>query len=270
VERVNREIKAVMSAIMMDARLAEDEWVYVLPNVNSVLNHSPTAVLGGLSPVTVMTGLRASSQLDVVFRRPLAEIVSMGVSTMTAVTAHVERMRDVIYHRHELVAAVPHRRHQSRPGEQEVDFAEGDYVLVASVTRRDKTRPVWQGPARVVAVVHDRVYTVEDLVTSSRKDIHAQYLKRYADKDLVVTPQLLAFTAFNGRGNVIENIIGHREHLGQWELQIHWESESVEEASWEPLQRVFQDAAATVRRYVRLVADSEEKQRLLAVLSALV
>ena len=115
----------------------------------------------------------------------------------------------------------------------------------------------------------DRVFTVEDLITSVHKEVHAQFLKRYADRDLVVTPQLLSYTAFNSRGNVIENIIDHRLIQGHWHLLIHWESEDIEEATWEPLSGIWRDAAATVRRYVRLVPASADKQRLSAALAGL-
>jgi transposase InsO family protein len=267
VERVNREIKQLMAAIMMDAQLPEDDWYYVLPNVNFLLNHTPTAVLGGLSPVTVMTGLQQSSQLEVVFQ-PSVGLTSFSSASLPSILAHVERMRDVIYQRHLSLISLPGRSQRVLSGEQEVDFAVGDYVLLANTTRRDKTRPTWTGPARVVSASSlDRVFTVEDLITSAHKDVHARYLKRYADSDLVITPQLLSYTAFNSRGNVIENIIDHRLVLGQWQLLIHWESEEIEEATWEPLSNIWRDAAATVRRYVRLVPASADKQRLSAVLA---
>jgi hypothetical protein len=267
VERVNREIKQLMTAIMMDAQLPEDEWWYILPNVNFLLNHTPTGVLGGLAPVTVMTGLQQSSQLEVVFQ-PAAGLVSFSSASLPAIRAHVEHMRSVIYDRHAFILALPGRAQRVLSGQQEVDFAVGDYVLVANTTRRDKTRSTWTGPARVVATSSaDCVFTVEDLITSAHRDVHARFLKRYADSDLVITPQLLSYTAFNSRGNVIENIIDHRLIQGQWHLLIHWESEDMEDATWEPLIGIWRDAAATVRRYVRLVPAQADKQRLSAALA---
>jgi transposase InsO family protein len=269
VERVNRELKQLMAAIMMDAQLPEDDWWYVLPNVNFLLNHTPTAVLGGLAPVTVMTGLQHSSQLELVFQ-PAVGLVSFSSAALPSILAHVERMRGVISERHLSLLSLPGRSQRVLSGEQEVDFAVGDYVLLANTTRRDKTRPTWTGPARVVAASSsDRVFTVEDLITSVHKEVHAQFLKRYADRDLVVTPQLLSYTAFNSRGNVIENIIDHRLIQGHWHLLIHWESEDIKEATWEPLSGIWRDAAATVRRYVRLVPASADKQRLSAALAGL-
>ena len=145
-------------------------------------------------------------------------------------------------------------------------------MLVANTTRRDKTRSTWTGPARVVAKSSaDCVFTVEDLITSAHRDVHARFLKRYADSDLVITPHwqlpVLSYTAFNSRGNVIENIIDHRLIQGQWHLLIHWESEDMEDATWEPLIGIWRDAAATVRRYVRLVPAQADKQRLSAALA---
>ena len=89
----------------------------------------------------------------------------------------------------------------------------------------------------MVDTVSPYVYTVEDLISTARTDVHASFIKRYADADLTVTPQLLASVAHSGRGYAIDSIIAHKLHPAQ--LLVRWEG--FVDPTWEPLHTVFSD-----------------------------
>ena len=59
----------------------------------------------------------------------------------------------------------------------------GDYVLMSSQldAGRPKLQVVWKGPCRVVRVVNDWLFEVENLVTNQVSAAHASRLKFYAD-----------------------------------------------------------------------------------------
>ena len=269
VERVNKEIKAIMASLLLQNRMIDDDWPLLVPVIEMVLNHTPHGALGGQCPVTVFTGLPACTPIHLTYRDG-DKVLRKLSATPEQVVEHVNRMRGVIDERNEHTDAVRPRPHPRRSGEQAVDFTEGDYCLLSTVTRpRDKTRPVWQGPVKIVADGGRYNFTVEDLVTGKRQQAHAQHLKRYADADLHVTPQLRDYAAFNGAGNVIENILSHRRIGDRVELLIHWEYETPEEATWEPMDVVVQTAAATVKRYVKSIQDASEKARLQALVDQL-
>ncbi len=88
----------------------------------------------------------------------------------------------------------------------------------------------------MVDTVSPYVYTVEDLISTARTDVHASFIKRYADADLTVTPQLL----------------------------VRWEG--FVDPTWEPLHTVFSDTPVSVRRYARTVMDLAQRAALLALL----
>jgi uncharacterized protein (DUF2252 family) len=67
-----------------------------------------------------------------------------------------------------------------------------DYVLVAEYRKSgtSKLQVKWMGPRRVVSVVADYVFVVENLLTKELKAAHATRLRLYKDKELHVTAEL--------------------------------------------------------------------------------
>jgi hypothetical protein len=260
-ERVCKELRGVLSAVLFEAKLPDSDWPFVLPVVNSIINQSPSTAIAGYSPIEVFTGLPPTPPLTVIYGHPASVLIPLdGVAL--PVQQHVELLRSVLHDRHLRVIAQQPRRHGRQAGEKPVNFGEGSYVLIARTTRVDKTRPKWEDPARVVAVSDhsDLVFSVQNLATGAVRSVHARHLKLYADKDLLVTQQLLDYAAYNGTGSVIETVLGHRHSdVDGFELLIKWELESVDRATWEPLNVIYAQAPLVFRRYVRLVQDRVQR-----------
>jgi hypothetical protein len=156
-----------------------------------------------------------------------------------------------------------------------VDFTVGDFVLLSSLAtteKVDKLRPRWLGPYVVVAAVSDLVFKVQSLTSGEAKEVHAQHLRLYHDRSLVVTEQLRAFEAHAGTGEVIDAIVDHYVVDGvpeDTQLQVKWLSTGDGEGSWEPLDRIYRDAPALVNAYVKRVQDVVVRQRLVEQLATL-
>jgi hypothetical protein len=266
IERINKEIKAVMAAMLFDAKLDESEWPYVLPCVQAVLNQTPTSVLAGFCPIEAFVGSLPTPPLEVVLSRTPRGVHGVNIQSPD-VADSVARLRAVLYERHVLIKAQSPRRQRVLPGEREPDFGAGDFVLVSRTVRSDKTRPQFEGPFRVIDVQDSGVvFEVENLCTGARREVHARHLKKYADSSLTVTQQLLDFIAFNGTGSVIETILQHRDGGdGQLDLQVQWEHEDAVRATWEPMASIYRQAPVAVRRYERLIQDPVVKARFNAV-----
>jgi hypothetical protein len=87
-------------------------------------------------------------------------------------------------------------------------------------------------------------------------------MKRFADKDLFMSPELLAYVADNDKGYEIDRILRHRHRDGEWQLFIQWKGLDESESSWERMVMVAGTALAAVRGYVRLVQSDTERKLL--------
>lgn len=264
VERVHREVWTALRAMCAESRLDHGCWPSLLPIAAAVINHSPCSVLDGLAPVTVHCGLPAINPVAVAFLPTARELRPVDITSVNF-RAHVTQLQEQLSGYRQRVLDTPARSRARQPGERPVDFEVGCYVVVAlrgDKQRRDKLAVRWRGPARVVGFVGPLVAKVQDLVTGDVSEVHCQHLKRYADKDLVVSKQLVAFAAHSGSGFVVRAFLDHRLSPTA-ELLVSWEGFSAEEDSWEPMSVMLADVPAAVRQYARTVQDRKRRQELL-------
>ena len=269
VERVNLELRVSLSSICSCTGLASSKWPDVLPLVNAILNSAPSSALGGHSPMEVFLGRKPTSPLDVVFS-PGTPVTFVAPSA-EVIENHVSRLRTELSELTSAVIGLRPRPVPMRSGETPMDFDIGDFVLVARSRKRasDKAAPIWNGPALVVKAVNDRTFTIRDLSSGLERDVHAEYLKRYADKSLTVTPQLRKFAAEASVYLEVHEIAGHRQRGGQWELKVLWKGFDLEDSTWERLESLFSDVPETVQAYVRAVQDELERASMTTAMEAL-
>ncbi|KAE8962456.1 hypothetical protein PR001_g29701 [Phytophthora rubi] len=159
VERVNRDILQVLKALALEFKVSVHDWPYLLPLVQSSVNHSPVPSLANRAPIELFTGLPCPSALDTVFfpgekgRGRVATLDQLRPST----EQQLDKLRADIRNMHKYVKAERERqaqRYRARPHyEQRVDFSVGDYVLRSRVDEKlhaNKLRVMWVGPYRVV------------------------------------------------------------------------------------------------------------------------
>jgi hypothetical protein len=63
VERVNRDILQVIRTMILEYKIAYADWVYLVPMVQSSLNHTPVPSLGNKAPIELLTGLPCPTPL---------------------------------------------------------------------------------------------------------------------------------------------------------------------------------------------------------------
>ena len=268
VERLNREVRTTLGTLTSEAKLPPEAWPLILPAVNSVLNSSPSSSLGGLSPMEVFTGRTPTSPLDVVFT-PDAVGVATAPTSIGEMITKTKALADELERRVGIVRDHAPRPRPLRPGQTNIDFDVGDFVLTARGAKRkaDKTAPIWEGPALITRAVNERTFAVKNLLTGVTREMHADHIKRYADKHLHVTTQLKEFIAASAVCTQARLIDGHRLRKGKWELKILWEGFDDEEFSWEPLSVMMEDIPAMVSTYIKTVQDSKTQHSLQQSLS---
>jgi transposase InsO family protein len=268
VERVGRSLREILSALTSEMRRSPESWPELIPLVNYVVNQSPSEALGGRAPLTAFTGRIPTSPLDVVFSSTTVSVDTCPLS-VAQLTAKIAALETSLSENIEAIRSRQVRDHPTRPGDTPVDFGVGDYVLVARHGRntRDKTAPIWNGPALVIEAENDRSFLVKDLLSGKSRVIHANFLKRYADKSLTVTPQLVKFIAASAVETRVRAITQHRKVGQRWELCVLWEGFDDDEFTWQELRALAEDVPELVKRYVKTIQDPPVRIELLAKLA---
>ena len=115
------------------------------------------------------------------------------------------------------------------------DIEIGDYVLELAKGRRHKLQLKWLGLRRIVDTVNDYVFVVENMVTMERTVALAARLKRYADRDLLMTPDLPDQIICKEKELCVESLVGWRTTASGLQHRVRWLGFEPADATWEQL-----------------------------------
>ncbi|KAG3098432.1 hypothetical protein PI125_g15327 [Phytophthora idaei] len=226
-----REMLRRCRALLSEWRLQPGEWPRVVKIVQLVLNNTPSPSLGGLAPITAMTGLPAMKHSDTIFVPGPIETATLD-TIQTTQRQNVKRVQQalVVMRRrmsqvNNAVRATGRQAHNKKKGTTMAQFDIGDFVLYADVWQhtRGKLRVKWCGPAQVVSTVSNWMFEIENLVTGQRKEAHSIRLKFYADNSLDVNEDLLQHIAHNSEGHVVDFLLKARYNkiAKRHEIKVH-------------------------------------------------
>lgn len=261
VERVNRDIREILSAMMLDARAADEDWPQFLPAVCHAINSSPSSRLNGYSPYQAFLGRQSVTPLDVVFIRDPPRLAPLNsLRTQRAIEEFARTLDNI----HADITSHPRRPAPAASNAVAVDFGIGDYVLIArrvtdKTRSKDKTRPIWHGPALVTRKVNERVFLVKDLITDREQEVHANFLKLYADRSLRWNRYVRHSAAHGSRGFVPLRIIEWKMIGTDPHVHVEWEDEA---PTWEPWRRFRTDAPRLARAFLN-AQPPQVRQKLL-------
>jgi len=266
VERINREIKALLSAIALDRDLTYDQWPLLIPIVAAHLNNTPSSALHGYAPITLFMGRQPRLPVPLLLAAQTDEFISVPLDK-PALDKRIRLLSDCLSTLRDELLSHPQEQHRARPGELPVDFDVGDLVLTArpEATRKDKVAPTWQGPARVIEKVNDRSFLVRNLASKVERTMHAQHLKRYVQGDHTDIAALENIAARGGTGYLVDKILAHRwTPEGHCEFLVRWQGfeDDAGDQTWEPLVTLASDVPAVVRNYATAVQDTVQRDRL--------
>ena len=81
---------------------------------------------------------------------------------------------------------------------------------------------------------------------------HASRLKRYADRDLPMTPDLHDQIAYDEKGLCVESLVGWRTTAAGIQLRVRWLGFEPADATWEPLELLFKDIPEMIQDFAAL------------------
>ncbi|KAF0731194.1 hypothetical protein Ae201684_011457 [Aphanomyces euteiches] len=236
VEVVNRLILRVVKTLTSELKLRSTDWHLVLALVQGALNHMPSDRLNGVAPVTAFTGLPATT--------PLSAFVNPITKEVTDIDC-MEELQEAMNQLHrDLASTSAKKRRQARERQakkkavQLQTFSVGDFVLVAHVTRHaNKLTLHWRGPSKIVRVVTDY---------------------RTGGRD--VSEDLADHIAFGNEGFHVARLGSVRVENGEYQALVYWLGLDEDEASWEPVQSLYEDIPVVFRRWVNQSQDEEVKK----------
>lgn len=260
VERVNREVLAVLRSLISENQMAWEEWPRLVPAVLHALNSTPTRHNGGHSAIEVATGRVPLHALDstALLRVKRQKTGVEAVKYAPDFSQHLERLQQALATIHKGVDAgrardlAANKRAAEKNGvRMHAGFDVGDFVLVANV-QPNKLQVRWAGPMRVTAVLNDWSFEVEDLVHRRRTVRHGTMIKKYRDQSLQVTTELRMQLAHDDSAWFqVEKILAWRRLPGkQVEAKVRWVSFGEEADSWEPLEQLSADVPVLVREFL--------------------
>lgn len=244
VERINRDLRALLRILIMEFKIEEGDWPNLIPLVQSGLNHAPVASLGGHSPSHVFTALPMSDAFTAVFDSETEQFSSTAITAaelseyLVTLMGRLERITT------DVIEAKGKDRARNRRDIMELSKYElGDYVLYSQVDRKahlPKLQCTWIGPLKIVDTKSDHVYVLEHLVTMKRFDAHVSRMDFYSDDKLNVTSDLKDYVS-SQTDLVIEQIVSLTWNLEKkrYDFKVKWSGLADVENSFEPFIEFF-------------------------------
>ena len=149
------------------------------------LRSTPFQVMMGGAPPTAMSVLASAGEAG-------WNVDRLDEESVRGMVAELVQTQEELHQ--EVLQRVAMERQRSRAIASESagvleEFQVGDYVLVARPRKVPKLVITWTGPWRVVEK-GKHVYTVVDVVTNQRVQVHVVRMRPYADASLTVTEEL--------------------------------------------------------------------------------
>ena len=275
VERVNRDIKRLLQVLRSEFRVEEKDWDRLIPLIQYVLNTQKYRSLGNMAPMQVISTIEPRDPLTFVLRRrSRMEESLVDRVDVDEVREYFDSLQGALVGMHKRVKEIRLRRHlqnvRAQGDVQLPKLAIGDFVLVArSVkSRNPKLNVKWVGPYVVVDTESPYIMVVQKVggTRETRKKVHVRRIKRYADRLLNVTEELVEQLHFDQEKFPVETFVDWRRDVNhELEVRVRWRGYDAGWDTWEPLVRMLEDVPSITRRYMHEHVEEDPMFRQLLV-----
>ncbi|KAF0774600.1 hypothetical protein AaE_001700 [Aphanomyces astaci] len=152
VEVMMRHLLRLFRACLSEWQMATTQWPEIHLVIMLIMNQLPSPSLGGIAPVTAMSGRPAMSPIDTIALPGRLKTATL-VEVESAQRAYVDEARKALDGMHKEMAATNAKKrerarktHDAKKGVHMVQFVVGDYVLYQDVWQhqRAKLRSKWR------------------------------------------------------------------------------------------------------------------------------
>ena len=271
IEVVGRALLRSIRVLLSEKKLGLEKWEDVLPLINFGLSHMNRPVLGGRTPLEVMTGRKPKSAVDLVLwcGKYLKDATSI-TANLDMVKRHCEDLAKALDVIHTDITDKTMLRLRKQCAKEAKDkhkgafaFSVGDLVMVAgtgnsaNVTRKAKIMMKWQGPYQIVRRISNSQFDVLLLGSpaGTEKPVHWTRMKRFGGRELGEQANLVAGAQHDQQKFYIEDFEDwRRKGDGDIELLVQWRGL---EATWEPVRQLYEDVPERVVKFLREHADED-------------
>jgi hypothetical protein len=208
---------------------------------------------------------------------PNLETIPMSISDIRAAQIlHMDQLKRAVGDIHRSVLSTSTARRAASRKSKDSNTAAvpnleiGDFVLVARKVSHaaDKLTLRWLGPRRIVKVLSDSVFSVEDLRYGEVQDVHATRLRYYADNKLDADADLLDQIAHNEQGYPVAGFkeLTYSNEDKCFLLRVSWHGFKEVDDTYEFLVAMMADVPSKVSAYLERHPDQELVQRARASL----
>jgi hypothetical protein len=257
IERVMRDIKALMRIMIHDLRVGRDEWPDLVPLVMFALNQRPARLLSNCSPVEVHMGMKPSTPLDCCFQSKNVKFQTLEWTgnKLEYLTQLHETLDEV--HRKAFKQIEKNNQRARQKSVVLPIFEIGDYVLYCLMDRPHQQGKLffeWIGPMQVVDIKSDYIYSIRNLVNDRVWQVHVTRLSFYSCQQLHVKGDLLNLISVMGQEFEIEELMEliWVPQLAMYQVKVRWVGFSEAEATYENLKDLLSQVPRMVVEFLAL------------------
>jgi RNase H-like domain found in reverse transcriptase/Integrase zinc binding domain/Integrase core domain len=243
VERVLRDIKALLGLMCVETRTDRQNWPKLVRNVQMAINNRPSQSLDGEAPVKVHTGIDAHNALD--FYVDKNEFIPLTWTVkIVEYLARLQETLDQVHKRvYEATEKVTLQARTKALGLFQYEI--GDYVLYCSVDRKSQMGKLffqWTGPYQIIDMKSSYIFHIQDLVQKKIIVAHVDRLSFFSTDQMDVTGELTELIAREGLLYEIEDFLDilWDPDLKTYVVQTKWLGFSRQEATFEPIRHLLE------------------------------
>jgi len=240
VERENKEVMRHLNAILFDKRVRDKWGEYDLPMVQRIINAATHSSIG-VSPAQLLFGGALNLDRGILLPfPPREEHPNQEIPLSTRADQMLSRQQELLRVAYEHQRQKDERHLESSDPANVTEFPINSYVLMSHINRPpDKFTTPHAGPLQVVARSGSK-YTVRNLITDARTDVHISRLKPFLFDPTKTDPRDVAL--LDAGEFEIDKILDHDgDPSRKLEMQflVKWKGFDESHNSWEPWKHLY-------------------------------
>ena len=251
VERAIRDLRALFSTMLGEARLGPSLWPVIAPAVVFAFNNTPVAALGLHAPIEVAIGVPRRDPISQVVLNDRPIVLRPNMDFTLHVTNITSAFNEVRLEARNARRARQQREH-ARVTHPMPHYSPGDYVLVADTTQE----PVrWRILAQVLSKETDYIYCVRPVAPLGPTQPaplrrHILHIRAFDDAMYNAPAALLdAIQHYADAEYPVDDFLDIRKNGRELELLVRWDGFPESDDTWEPLRVMLKDMPAFTRQW---------------------